>query len=68
MDEGFEHRGERNRSSLFACQLEKFPIKSGKYLISTVNIHTHRGQKDFNDRSEIVSLRLPFNNIPVPLD
>ena len=39
MGEGFEHRGERNRSSLFGCQLEKFRIKSGKYLIST-NIHT----------------------------
>lgn len=67
MGEGFEHRGERNRSSLFGCQLEKFRIKSGKYLIST-NIHTLAQGRDFNDRSEIVSLRLLFNNIPVPLD
>lgn len=72
MDEGFEHRAERNRSSLLGCQLEKFRIKSGKYLISTANTHIHAHSyaegRDFNDRSEIVSLRLPFNNIPVPLD
>lgn len=47
MDEGFEHRAERNRSSLLGCQLEKFRIKSGKYLISThtfMRIHTQRAE------------------------
>lgn len=71
MDEA-SFRASSREKSLVPARLSARKISHKIWEISYFNTHIHAHSyaegRDFNDRSEIVSLRLPFNNIPVPLD